>query len=358
MIGLLDLDLCNSTTSSIILPNVEIMKLATYYRAEENKFCRLLSLNEEDLSGYEKIYCFSESHEMPVVPESYLRAPQVEYGGTAFTKGKYIPFENSIIDYTLPKTFIYKDYLKQRYADGVKAKTISRTLDNTYYRCYANERLPIPPIQKNKQVFLYDRDFFFPNWREILTEISERGPSKIMCVHPIECHKLSEFFEIRNFPKFSRTNITILDLDLPLDEVYYMTNKYKSYLLADITPISTVYLKLGGSYDTNFQYFHDLIYKLNLLYCLWSVQIPIKLWYEPPYIGYKNPLSNISKRIATWTKFENKNNLNTTINQRITTKKVNMCMQERDLLLKFHPTARTLFNQSYNSIQKGGRWRP
>lgn len=87
------------------------MKLATYYRLEENTFCRLISLKEKELDSYEKIYFFSESAQPPVIPEAFLRANNVIYGGTGFTNN-YIPFENQLIDYTIPKPSIYKEFLK------------------------------------------------------------------------------------------------------------------------------------------------------------------------------------------------------------------------------------------------------
>ena len=358
MIGLVDYDIQNFSTSKFIVPNLEIMKLATYYKTEENLFCRLLSLKEEDLSGYEKIYFLSESHEVPQVPEQFLRSPVVEYGGTAFTNGKYLPFKNSLIDFTLPRPAIYKEYLKGKYDDGIKAKVIANVLDSSYYRCYAgDERLPIPPVLSNKKVILYDRDFFYPNWREILQEISQRKPSSIVRIHPIVCKKLSDFFEIRNYPKLARTNNIIFDLDIPLNEVYYMVNKYKNYLKADITPYSNVYIQLGGSFATNFQYFKDFIYKMNLLYCLWSTDIPIKILYEPPFIGYKNPLANLSIRVERWADVTRKDNFPLTLNDRLNTKKKNPAIDEQNLLLKFYPTAKDLFNQSHESIIKGGRWR-
>ncbi len=358
MIGLVDYDIQNFSTSKFIVPNLEIMKLATYYKTEENLFCRLLSLKEEDLSGYEKIYFLSESHEVPQVPEQFLRSPVVEYGGTAFTNGKYLPFKNSLIDFTLPRPAIYKEYLKGKYDDGIKAKVIANVLDSSYYRCYAgDERLPIPPVLSNKKVILYDRDFFYPNWREILQEISQRKPSSIVRIHPIICKKLSDFFEIRNYPKLARSNNIIFDLDIPLNEVYYMVNKYKNYLKADITPYSNVYIQLGGNFATNFQYFKDFIYKMNLLYCLWSTDIPIKILYEPPFIGYKNPLANLSIRVERWADVTRKDNFPLTLNDRLNTKKKNPAIDEQNLLLKFYPTAKDLFNQSHESIIKGGRWR-
>jgi len=69
MIGLIDLDFYSSTATDCLIPNVDIMKLATYYRIEKNTFCRLISLFETELEGYDKIYCFSESEEPIKVPE-------------------------------------------------------------------------------------------------------------------------------------------------------------------------------------------------------------------------------------------------------------------------------------------------
>lgn len=358
MIGLLDYDYEISKKISTLIPNLEIMKLATYYKTEKNQFCRLLSLNETDLTPYEKIYFFSESHYQPEIPEAFLRAPQVIYGGTAFTKGIYRPFENQIIDFTLPRPTIYKESLKQKYEDGIKAKVISQTLDNTYYRCYAEEKLPIPPIMPNKRVILYDREFFYPDWRETLDEIVRRKPASIIRIHPIICHKLSEFFEVRSYPKLKRGNDFILDLNIPLDEVYYMIDKYKNYFMADIVKTSHVYLKLGGTYPTDMQYFQDMIYKLNLLYCFWSCGILVKIKYEPPFIGYNNPLHNLSEKIGKWTDINRGYNVIRSINERISQKKGRTVWEdERDSLLKFHPTAKDLFNRSFNTIIQGGRWR-
>jgi len=37
------------------------MKLATYYKTEENLFCRIVGLDETELTSYSKIYVFSEA---------------------------------------------------------------------------------------------------------------------------------------------------------------------------------------------------------------------------------------------------------------------------------------------------------
>ena len=46
MIGLVDLQLQSWPKLQLCPPNLEIMKLATYYQREENKFCRIINLDE------------------------------------------------------------------------------------------------------------------------------------------------------------------------------------------------------------------------------------------------------------------------------------------------------------------------
>ena len=359
MIGLLDYDWCVSNKSSVLIPNIEIMKLANYYKTEQNHFCRLLTLEDQELSSCDKIYFFSELNKNPQIPEHYLRANNIIYGGTAFTNGIYIPFENEIIDYTIPKPFIYKEFLKQKYNDGVKARVISHVLDDTYYRNYAGEnKLPLPAILPRKRVYLYDRKFFYDDWQETLNKISEHSPASIIRLHPIICRTLTEYFTLRSFQKFSRSNEIILDLNIPLNEVYYMLKNYKNQFLADITQTSNVYLILGGSFPTQMLYFRDFIYKLNLLYSFWSCGIMIKIKFEEPNLGFKNPLINLSQLAESIFDINYANRRDYSLNYKINKrKKDNLWEEEKKLLLKFHPSAKDLFEQSFNKIFKQGRWR-
>ena len=59
MIGLVDFDLLTRSSKSLYIPNLEIMKLATYYKTEEKQFCRLMSLEETELNTYDKITFFA-----------------------------------------------------------------------------------------------------------------------------------------------------------------------------------------------------------------------------------------------------------------------------------------------------------
>lgn len=360
MIGLVDYDLQTSTSVNLFPPNLEIMKLATYYKQEENTFCRLVSLEENELTNYEKIYFFSEQDKTPEIPQQFLRASNVIYGGTAFTNKIYIPFENSIIDYTIPRANIYREYLKQKYQEGIKTKIISHILDDTYYRCYAGaEKLPIPAVLPRKRVFLYDRDFFYDDWESIIDDIIKRRPASIVRIHPIICKKLSQYFAIRNKEKLSRANEIILDLNIPLIDVDYMLKKYKNAFLSDITPTSNIFITLGETFSTSFQYYKDLIYKLNLLYSFWSRDIPLKIKYIEPTLGTNDILAPLSKTIEVWTR-NWKTAETKSINDRIvfkSKKNKSPAHEARDLLLKFHPEAKDLFNQTYQQLVERRYWR-
>lgn len=358
MIGLVDYDLQTSTSARLTPPNIEIMKLATYYKTEENVFCRLVSLNEEDLTGYDKIYFFSEAASQPKIPSNFLRSKNVIYGGTAFTNGIYIPFKNTIIDFTLPKTHIYKEFLKQKYNDGIKHSVISHILDDTYYRCYAGEeQLPLPPILPRKRVFLYDKNFFNQNWKTIITTISEAKPSGIFTIHPIICHTLTEYCELRTFIKIGRSNAIILDLNIPLNDCTYLFNKYKFFFLEDIVKSSNIYLPLGGNFSTSLQYYKDYIYKMNLLYSFWSKQIPIKIYYIEPNIGFQNPLKNLTLLTKTWS---NNYYSNKSLRDRIypkTKKQATDSAIEWEQLLKFYPFAKDLIDQTYMDLNERRYWK-
>ena len=358
MIGLVDYDLFKTQSDTLIPPNIEIMKLATYYRNEENTFCRLINLDEEELSSYSKIYFFSESEIFPEIPPAFKKANNIIFGGTAFTYS-YEPFDNSIIDFTLPKLEVYKEFLKQKYQDGIKTKIINHILDDTYYRNYAGkERLPLPPVIPNKRVFLYDKDFFYPDWEDTINEITARRPSSIFRIHPIVCNKLSDYFKLRSQQKISRTSSIILELEIPLNEVNYMLKKYSNLFLADITKNSNIFLSLGNTFRTNFNYYKDYIYKLNLLYSFWSYEIPIKIKYIQPQIGSKDPIVHLSKLTESWACGKTK--LTRTLAERTTPKSkknIPIELSEKNLLLKFYPEAEDLFNQTFTDIHNRRYWR-
>lgn len=355
MVGLIDLDFITAPNDKLPFPNLEIMKLASYYTTELNQFNRLITLNDTDFSNYDVVYCFSENP-LPIVPPQFKSISNIVYGGTGFTNGNYVPFENELIEYSLPRTTPYKNILKEKFQYGLKTQQIERFLDNTYYRHYANDKkLPLPRIMARKLVILYDVKFFYTDWRELLEISAERKASSVVRIHPVICHKLSDFFDLRSYPIFSANNDIILDLNIPLDECNYMLNKYTNKFLGTILNSSHIYLPLGGSYKTNMLYFRDLIYKLHLLYCFWSRNIPIKLKYIVPKQGFFNPCEHLEQKIAQWS---HTNRKHLVLKERIILKTKRSTEQdELEFILKYFPKEHRLFEQSYEKVRQGGYWR-
>lgn len=358
MIGLIDLDLQLATSIRLHPPNLEIMKLATYYKIEEQKFCRLINLNETELTGYNKIYIFSEKHNLSEIPTNFLYAPNIILGGTGLTNGQYIPFENEIIDFTLPRPAIYKEFLKEKYQDGIKANIIGHILDDTYYRYKAGDKkLPLPSILPKKRLWLFDRELFQDDWQDWVQEAIERKTSGIYTIHPINCTKMSEYLAIRKIPKISRNNAVLFNIHIPLNEINYFFKEYKNFFLEDIVNSSEVYLPVGGTKATSFLYFQDLIYKLNLLYSFWAQNIPMKIKYIPPNLGTHCAISNLLIAIEEWSRSHKKD---WTINNKIIKKTIKMPTEEyleELMILKFYPKIKDLFEQTYEDLSKRRIWR-
>ena len=360
MIGLVDLQLQSWDKLQLCPPNLEIMKLATYYKQEENRFCRIINLDETELEAYDKIYIFSESKDFITVPEAFKRAKNIIYGGTAFTNGKYIPFDNKLIDYTIARTRIYHNFLKDKRAAGISDKEIERLLDNSYYRWHAgDEVLPIPAINKRRRIYIYDMDFFQEGWRQVMDKIIDRHPSSIHFIHPMKYTKISDFLEVRENALIAKARDAFLELNIPLKETPILMKHYKNRLLAVITPSSQVFITLGGSLHYRSDYLKDIIYKLNLLYIFWSCNIPLKIKYEEPVLGCYNPIEDLSKLISTWSQGETCHT-KSIIDRIPKDKKMTEIRPEREqlrVILDRYPSSETLFRQTTETAKQGGFWK-
>ena len=360
MIGLVDLQLQSWDKPQLCPPNLEIMKLATYYQYEENQFCRLIPLTDTELTNYDKIYVFSESRDFITVPEALRRAPNVVYGGTAFTNGKYVPFENKLIDYTLARPRIYYEFLKEKRAAGLADREIEHLLENSYYRWHAgDEVLPLPAVYKRHRLYVYDIDFFQEGWRNIMDKMIDRKPSSIHFIHPMKYKKISDFLEVRENALIAKTYNSFLDLNIPLRETPILMKHYKNRLLAVINPSSQVFITLGGSFDYQSEYLKNIIYKLNLLYVFWSCNIPLKIKYEEPKLGCYDPISDLSKLISTWSQGETCN-YKSIIDRIPKDKKLSEIRPEREqlrVILDRYPSSETLFRQTTETAKKGGFWK-
>ena len=171
--------------------------------------------------------------------------------------------------------------------------------------------------------------------------------------------EISDFLEVRENTLIARGNDAYLDLDIPLKETPILMKHYKNRLLAVINQSSQVYLSLGGSFHYRTEYLKNIIYKLNLLYVFWSCGIPLKIKYEEPTLGCYNPISDLSKLIATWTQGETCN-YKSIIDRIPKDKKLTEIRPEREqirIILDRYPNSETLFRQTTETVKQGGFWK-
>ena len=354
IIGLVDYDLLSG---NLKVPNVEIMKLASYYKTEEGRFCRLLRLEEEELSSYHKIFFFSEkeNHDIPL---AFKKSNNVIYGGTGFTQKIYKPFENELIDYTVPSPILYKEYLREKINDkSMSYKQVNDFLDNTYHRMYAQEKkLIVPPMVKRKKIFLYDRNFFWNNWEKDIEELIEREPSSINRIHPIWCDSIDKLLSVKKINKILASTEIALDLPIKIFEADKVIKNYEKYLLQFINFSSGVYLPIGQKCKTVLQYYSNMIFTLNLLYFFWARKIPIKIKFIEPELGINCPIKELLSTIENWSVLEETKARDISLEERLNSRVKKEARKQYETFLKFHSNDKSLFKKSYNELQKGGFW--
>ena len=355
MIGLVDYDLfTKSINQKLYFPNLEIMKLYNYYKNEKGDFCRLISPFEKiDIASYEKIYFCSNDIECEI--PTVFRGSNIEFCGQAFGRGKYIPFQNELIDFMLPKIAIYQDFLQKKYKeDGVKSTDINRFLDSSYSRTYINGNiLPLSPIRKGKRVILYDDIFFYDSWENVIDKIIEKKPITIIFINPIICSTIQEFIAMRNKSAVSRSNEFIWNFHYSDKEFKRVIDENKNILLGDIFKTTKVYLPIGGAQKSQLASVNDLFNKLNLLYYCWNLGLPVKLKYIKPNIGTKHDYKELFQKVEKWSSSFNDKTMNNPLRGFFKGES----KKQYEEILKYFPNNEYLFSICFNKLSEGGYWR-
>ena len=358
MIGIYDCDLFNyKSLYHLPIPNLEVMKISSYYVVEERQYCRLLLPGEQDIDAYDMLYCCAEHTD--IFPSHFMQARKLELVGAGFNNGQYKPFSNSLIDFTLPRTTVYKEFLRDKFDVGYEVRDITRFLDSTYYRIMAgDEILPIPAVRHRTPFYIYDTNIFVHVWEKIIKEIKRRYPSKIVCLHPIWCDDIELYFSAIKYG-ISPTSEFILNLGLDLELANSYFKQYTNKMLASILLTSAIYLPLGGTHRTIEEYVNDFVYTLNLLFTFWAHEIPVKIKYLPPAMGAKNPIDLLCKKaenvFSLTTSIKRASSLAEQLPKGKTGKEIR---EQYDLLCRYCPQANNLFNQSYKGLVERKIWRP
>lgn len=348
MIGIVDYDFVITKTSK--LPSLGAMKMASYLKKQQPQL--LLALTQIKLC--EQVYFFSEQS-LDNIPLEVITSENLTAYGQAFSEE--LP---RLVQHMTPNTDIYKTFIQEELAaERMSVNKGLDILDSSYYLSHiGDEILPLPAVSPRKKFYLYDKDFLaYPQCWEILDKITERKPSTIYTVEPLQCHTLKQFFFLREeYEKVSRSNKVILDFFVPLHQFGTYFSKYKLKLLGEITKTTPVYVYIGKPYGAQafgeIFYIRNLVYSLNLLFSYYSRNIPIKVeLYEPP-VGYHNPYQEIFEGVREWA-----NNPKWERTLRESLERTNKRKEQLKLLVEKHSIINQFLDNSKESVKsKRGIW--
>lgn len=333
-------------------PSLAAMKMSSYLKqTQQEQIILLRSL--DSIANYEKVYFFSDLI-IDKLPKEIFQYDNVE------TYGLHIESVPSIVEHMIPDITIYNDIVQEK----VNEKSTSPTravqfLDSIYYQAYDSEgkRIPLPPSQRRKRFYIYDKDFLsLTDAWDIIEEINERFPSGIYMTQPVQCHTISQFLKLReDYEKVARSNKVMLDYFVPLHHFDAYFSKYKLKLLGEITKTSTVGIYLGKNYGNNT--YGEVFYQRNLFYCMnlafsyYSRNIPIKaeLYHAVDAI---NPYEDVYNALRLWI---NSEDYDLKLDQSFGSKKLQARKEE---LIKLNPSFEIFFSKTKNDlINTRGIWR-
>lgn len=281
-------------------PSIGAMKMATYLRENQDDEVILIT-SLKNAIGYDDVYFFSDK------PLSQL-PKEVFTLDNAHLYGKHLDRLPLIVEHTRASTTIYKSYIEERLADKrISPDNAFFLLDGVYYQPFDSEGhlVPLPPSKPGQAFYIYDDDFLAHEqcW-DILDKVIARKPRLVVFTSPVLCHKVSQYFKIRDYFKVSRSkNKFILDYYVPPHRLEYYFKKYQLPFLGDLSKSGNTYVFLGKNYGDG-EYNEDF-YRRNIPYCLqlikgyFDYKLPVKfLVYERDDII--NPYLPFYKKMRAW----------------------------------------------------------
>lgn len=253
-IGLLDQDAISSPTS--FLPNLEIMKLSTYYKKNKN-FVSFI-LDPSKIERYTKIILRKDMNDGEYL-SNILLEDKCEYGGLAFTNGIYVPLPLEI-ENSIPDISIYNSYFKKVLIGKKKYEDLKRRiLRSSFIRLSSDGKTCNLDTSKGfigegaraeNVIYIYDSNIFNINCAR--TAISEiiLGKQQVSClVHPQFSDDFNEIEEWCKERWNERNNRVIYDKIVLNKEFKEICEKSKEFHLK---PTLLICYDKNGTYTNNF----------------------------------------------------------------------------------------------------------
>lgn len=239
MIGLVDAEIIQDPV--IFIPNLEIMKLYSYYKAK-GEYVKLLN-SPSEVANFSELFLRQEK-EKSWLEDEYWNHPNLHLGGLYFTGGKYKPFSNPEIEDAVPTYRVYNDYLKYRLNDVRRKRHTARiisAMNSGFVRIHNGREVQFNQARPGNELFIYDNDINIQQDLDILKELNVPKLKKILYVFPLRVRSREELELVIENNLFSGQSedysIQQLELDwyMSPEEFESFTKKYYDYFLSKPT---------------------------------------------------------------------------------------------------------------------------
>jgi hypothetical protein len=208
-VGIIDAEIIGKSKHRF--PNLCCMKISSYHKQKGDDVTLLLDYDSTD--QYDKVYISKVfvKTEIPGEPadktdktedkiiewyanNSFLKKPNIEYGGTGFFYNK-APALSCEIEHSIPDYHLYDDWVNEKIASGVKRSEFTYYLDYSigyltrkcFRGCYYCVNRNYKKVEKASPVyefmdktrpklcFLDDNFLGYPKWRELIKPVIDSG---------------------------------------------------------------------------------------------------------------------------------------------------------------------------------------
>lgn len=227
-IGLYDSDVF---TKNIAIPNLEIMKLASYYRMR-GEICQPCTTFSPDRYS---LFYYRQDYPSTTGPPTLFQNKKVRYGGRVFSPKKYVQMPDDI-EFSTPITSIYRDKEDFFLCDK---KTFKTLMNSWHLRISLDGKNICEKLLKNPPKDHIVRTIFFHDYnlneidgsKEIISLLRQSFMSaysiSIGTKFPILCNNSSELLEWINEKFFGFGLVYQLDQLVSDEEFYTILNKIK-----------------------------------------------------------------------------------------------------------------------------------
>lgn len=236
-------------------PNLEIMKLSTYYKKNKNFVSFVLNLNNID--RYNKIILRKDIYDENYL-SNILLDDRCDYGGLAFTNNIYSPLdisiENSVPDLSIYNSYFNKILIKKKSYEKIKKEYSQSSfirLSTNGENCNLDiSKGIINCAKRGYDIYVYDKDIFkIKDYKEAISSVIRGTVQKALFIYPQKSSNFEDIEKLCLCPWCGARNEIVYDKIIYNKEFKEICNKSNDFF---IKPILLICYDKNKTYTQNF----------------------------------------------------------------------------------------------------------